>query len=1326
MFVPLALIALLIIVIVGAPILVSPERLRAAAVELLADGLGVDVAIGKLDYHPLFGLRLEDVRFGPPPGYTADVAAIGSIDLDYDLVGRGLAIRSLIIERPKFTIESRDGVTNLDALLAKLAPKDPAAPAPTPSAPPDRTKPFTPVSIAVDQVRIQDAAFHMVGDGRDVSVEGVDLGLRARIDQRRLSALLTVGERQGRVKVSLQPRDGGPPFDLAAELDLALTASVSGATDRGLTIETVGLALRAGVERMIVRTERALAPIDAALQIDVDLRPASGTVATSFDVEFNKASIVQARAELAGLAVAMRPVLGDAAVKQLGLQVGLSLAGGDGVARLFVEHIRVPLQVVEPYVDPVLPGVRLRGAVAVAPLRLSATVAELLESNPRLLQAKLRFEDVAVAVPTMLARIRRVRGDIDVTTSSATPTLIEGTVSVSDVAFGPQRVQGLALGIEGELERLTYPSTGMTAMAVNVGLTGIETPQATIEQVSLSAGFRGDDALSGARTQMEAVTVSAAVQAPTMVIRSGTTSIDIAGLDVRLSAEADRLLAPSTKPVHIEMRTKIANVQLAPMRALNTALTLDVTTTDPRDGSPMSTGVQADLRIGRVERPEATLERVSARAAVQAEGIAALVVGSTSPLPETVTTSIAIRLPAIAIDHPATGPHDTSAKLDFRANARPLAQTASIERLRLSIDDVIDVGVTSKLRNYLTDEITTDTRVVLSPIDLAKLFQRLPPAITGLIPGASATGSLGARLHAKGKLPLAGPPAKGRRIPLDLEAGLVMNQIGVSVPSEYVTIEGFDGRVSGELFRGREWVRGALTVGKLIREAPDAPVSARNVKLRLGGGLEGDTWSIDTELTADELAAGSAVGVARAAFVQAVLSYPQYGDLDIERLVVRVPDSGVDATVRGRLTRRRYGAFRPALDIDAYIDFDRLRVLLPDVSSGSGRLHAQVGLTSPTEALLDVRGAVGFDGFSWTTPEFVLSNAVGRVPFEQRLSIAAARPLDESAASEVPGHLGDDFEVRLAQMVEALQSSWRLVVDGSNILVEAPAAADYEAMRPYYKGDGARLRIDSIDVAGTRLSALSADALYRSGVIRMDRLAVQVYEGDIFGDMSLQLASERDIRARMRVTATDLNLDVPTAAKVGKPRASAGARPLFLLSGVSDIKLDLGEQTINGKLDLTKMGGQLVIRILDVLDPEGKDSGLQSTRAGLSGVLGGFFGERLAGVRVWIRENLLNQSFIWDRPWFRYIDIFGDEEEETPHVLLPAVRGIQELLSFVSGGRIQFSIVDAVPEIRRRNLAEVWASPVWSDLASRLEPLHRRIVSADELAASSAAEVASQ
>ena len=70
-----------------------------------------------------------------------------------------------------------------------------------------------------------------------------------------------------------------------------------------------------------------------------------------------------------------------------------------------------------------------------------------------------------------------------------------------------------------------------------------------------------------------------------------------------------------------------------------------------------------------------------------------------------------------------------------------------------------------------------------------------------------------------------------------------------------------------------------------------------------------------------------------------------------------------------------------------------------------------------------------------------------------------------------------------------------------------------------------RLTIRRFVYGKQTIESIAMDAGYASGLVRLDRVAMRVWGGDVFGDLALQIAGPGQLRSRLRATLTDLHLD---------------------------------------------------------------------------------------------------------------------------------------------------------------------------------------------------------
>jgi hypothetical protein len=126
----LVLVALLLILIVTLPLTVNP-LVKSAATTLGPKTLGVPVAVGEVQLNPFTGrLAVSGLRVGNPPGYSERPAcAVEKMEVVLrlrSLLSDVIVIEKIQVEAPAISYESKEGLSNFDAIKANTQ-KAPAA-----------------------------------------------------------------------------------------------------------------------------------------------------------------------------------------------------------------------------------------------------------------------------------------------------------------------------------------------------------------------------------------------------------------------------------------------------------------------------------------------------------------------------------------------------------------------------------------------------------------------------------------------------------------------------------------------------------------------------------------------------------------------------------------------------------------------------------------------------------------------------------------------------------------------------------------------------------------------------------------------------------------------------------------------------------------------------------------------------------------------------------------------------------------------------------------------------------------------------------------------
>lgn len=117
-----ALVVLVLVAVLTLPFWISPAVKKAAAV----GGpmvLGVPVSVGAVSLSPLTGsMTISQLSVGNPKGYSDRPAfAVDKVDVGLNLrslMGDTIVVKKIQIDAPAISFESKDGVSNFDAILA--------------------------------------------------------------------------------------------------------------------------------------------------------------------------------------------------------------------------------------------------------------------------------------------------------------------------------------------------------------------------------------------------------------------------------------------------------------------------------------------------------------------------------------------------------------------------------------------------------------------------------------------------------------------------------------------------------------------------------------------------------------------------------------------------------------------------------------------------------------------------------------------------------------------------------------------------------------------------------------------------------------------------------------------------------------------------------------------------------------------------------------------------------------------------------------------------------------------------------------------------------
>jgi hypothetical protein len=1220
--VPILLVASAVLLLFTLPYIVSDERAREEITSRAGEALHAKVEIDKLHYHPLTGIELSGVRIGPPEGFTRDVLRVDRIAIRYDLSGiweRTIDVQEISIERPELVLETRGGRLNVSALF-------PSKPEPLEekeklSAP--HKGALSPIALLLDKLFVREGAFEMAGEGPNIRVSGASLEAKGAIDPKRIDVhlLLGVGARPGVDNVMIEL----PVLSTKSRLSVTTSVAIAAAAYDGLRVQRAAARVSVGLDGEAKFADRLLPRVTLQAATQLEARPADDRLSVdALDSELNGAPLVHARLDIAGVHALLQEQLGAMVTEAIASSIGLAGKANEGLVSVAVSELNLPLTVLDPYVRCFRPDLEVKGRVAIAPLEVEGTVAEIIAGLPRKLHAGLILDGAGARLRSAALHLALIQGHAEIKRGESTPIELAGLIDANGVELGPRTIERAEIELHGGAERIARAAHDMDLDA-RVNLHGVSIAPLKIDRAEVSASIAGHDLLLDDRSADDPIATHARVKSEHLRVGTGTNAIAADDLSIELNASIDRLFSPERRPIAAKVDARVAHLTVprASLSAHGARVHVDAEAADPRRARPfdVTAAIAIDLTSFSVPAVELQGAKIEIKADAPSWSERRIAPLSERPilLPEAVAMKLGVALPKIRVTAESLGEMETRLRLATDASMSFADQSASLRSLELDVADTIGVRAGGRSRNVLSSKRFVDAKVEVGPIDLEKAARLIPPKIMERVAGLRSSGTIAARVRASGTLPESLGRLDLERPPVSGAVEVELKGVSASLPAQSLEISGAEGAIKADVVEGRSELVAELGADRLAR----ARAEIDRLKLRARAGLMGEVWRVAADAEASKLSTGERSREAvEGASVTVDAVYPKRGDVDLRRLDVRVPGSGVDLAVKGRLRRHAYGVLRPELDVSALLDFDRLRALAPEIGDAHGKIATHLGASSKVDSVLDLLGKLELDGFSYRAPTIAIKNATGRIPIQQSFVIGAPVMREEIAGAE--GMLGDDLEARIGELAQDL-SGFKVILDSQDILLSPPRTADYESLRPYYAANGPSLTIEEIDAGKQPLRAASFEGSWRSGVFRVEHMSAALWEGDVLGDLAFQVTADQNVRTRMRLTITDLNLDIPYAvAKRVAPVTNAAERDDYKVSGTMDLQFGFKERALSGTIDLIKFRKPSVERLFDLLLGDANPAKLQMARSDIAYV-------RPVGGHIWITRNLLSLTLDWER-----------------------------------------------------------------------------------------------
>ncbi|NOZ85883.1 MAG: hypothetical protein GXP49_06405 [Deltaproteobacteria bacterium] len=279
--------------------------------------------------------------------------------------------------------------------------------------------------------------------------------------------------------------------------------------------------------------------------------------------------------------------------------------------------------------------------------------------------------------------------------------------------------------------------------------------------------------------------------------------------------------------------------------------------------------------------------------------------------------------------------------------------------------------------------------------------------------------------------------------------------------------------------------------------------------------------------------------------------------ITVRRLSLSIPGKGLSALASGAAARNGSKLNLLNMSFSAGLDSVKRVKLFKDLSY-KGKAGLSVNVTPLGRRELAVKGNFEAGDFDFFMDRYVrLTRLCGKVPVEQRIRI----------------NPGFEFEVKRGH-----------VGHGPGRVLER--LSDYETKH---------LRFDSLYLAGLEFGQSELDLNITDGALNVDSMQTSLLGGFAAGSLSMAFFPRRhDLLMDLYVQATGLNIGDVQGLKAGekKQSSSRGSKISFAVS----MALGLKDRMLDTKVQLTRIGPEMLDRALGLANRDGTNLGVEQVR----------------------------------------------------------------------------------------------------------------------------------
>ncbi len=1190
------------------------ELLRRAALPMAQEALSHrNIHIGALDLRPLDHLEIRDIWLGPPKGYGLPLVTIERILVKYDLsqILRGkLRVQEVLIKRPVLRVEQREGKLNWLAFLEGLPPSEPKPEEP-PGDPPD-------IQVRIDKVKVEGLAAN-VDDGTNYLVlDGLHLGLSGDYSPEKshfdlLLQLKGAGGEHARLDLlQREPQKVGGRFKLGVNLSVSLDQVFDPRIKAGLKVDLLSNKIVA---------PWAIDPIKLALRLGARANmPGQEAHLEQFTLAFNEVPLVSLKASLKGLTTKKQ------------------------IVDLLLTKLHLPLDTLAPYAKALVKGVDFGGDVKVRGLKVAGPLDQLQQKQlPPVLEGlvildkvwakvsqpglRARFKDLSLKLAlaarqprqVVAAAPREMMAALPPLTRDPSPEALSGTKELVPplwvqgwVHLGSAQAQGatvrdldlrLAAGVS--LQGITLKTFG-SRLALDMPFAGFRHPKLGPLKLSLKTRLlAGGDMttrtvllpeLSLSVDKLLEVTLKA--QAEDFGQRSFSSELTLKPVDLRA------LLKKIPGP----LRAAVAGLKLSGRMGLK----LKAKGRVPGPGTPpLKIPVELDARVGltavNFEYPKLQLKIKNARGELTLKG---------TPSDLHITSGVHVAKVAKADQRIIVDNIEESIRVHLTPSGIKSAISFNIRQVRLGnlglrINDL-------HLSNDTTTIMPLARLIAGKGVALGKTENTIGLAWSRLhaaMPGNTLT--LGRH---KTAVTMGYVPGTASPITLGLDtsvASLKHAQQGAMLKGLRL---GLTAKIAGPVIDLPQIKKEKLKL-QVAHLGVDVGLDSVQVKGALDRALKKNTVRLELQVKGDPLMLSPLSGNA---------------DLELKKLRVRLPSRGILLDMSGEVQRVLTAGLGPLppfdLKLKAGLDTpvtrnSRKATFLAPGLKGAGKVGLEVRVRRVAPKKVQVDGRLLAKTFNlWQRG----------VALEKQEDASMLRKVRVLHVKDMNAHVPFTQQIKVSLPHVSIPKPRRSIFD------DQAASVLYRSLQPY-TGGRSRLTIGGIIIderitamspeghfintvkRRTAVDKVSLDLRFADSSLRLSRMYIKLFGGDIAGEVQAQLLRLKplDIRLLLRTQVTGVNLAHlnPEAKKITDKTA---------VSAMVDTKYELCRRYVKGKVNITRLSLEMLDSLLAYLDPNKTNKSVQDNRAMINAWYTKWINPKVHLVSVWINHGNLNMDIDMD------------------------------------------------------------------------------------------------